>query len=50
MTPEPAQIAKIELALGELGLQPACRLEIGRGWGATRSATHTRQRNAAQFE
>ncbi len=36
MTLEEAQIAKIDLALGKLGLQPGMRLlDIGCGWGAT---------------
>ena len=36
MTLEQAQIAKIDLALGKLGLQPGMTLlDIGCGWGAT---------------
>ena len=36
MTLEEAQIAKIDLALGKLGLQPSMTLlDIGCGWGAT---------------
>jgi cyclopropane-fatty-acyl-phospholipid synthase len=36
MTLEQAQLAKIDLALGKLGLQPGMRLlDIGCGWGAT---------------
>lgn len=36
MTLEQAQLAKIELALGKLGLQPGMTLlDIGCGWGAT---------------
>src|SRR5947209_7613792 len=36
MTLEEAQIAKIDLALGKLGLQPGMTLlDIGCGWGAT---------------
>ena len=36
MTLEEAQIAKIDLALGKLGLQPGMTLlEVGCGWGAT---------------
>jgi cyclopropane-fatty-acyl-phospholipid synthase len=36
MTLEEAQIAKIDLALGKLGLQPGMKLlDIGCGWGAT---------------
>ena len=36
MTLEEAQIAKIDLALGKLGLQPGTTLlDIGCGWGAT---------------
>jgi cyclopropane-fatty-acyl-phospholipid synthase len=36
MTLEEAQIAKIDLSLGKLGLQPGMRLlDIGCGWGAT---------------
>src|SRR6516225_3390210 len=36
MTLEEAQIAKIDLALGKLGLQPGMMLlDIGCGWGAT---------------
>src|SRR5271166_5646083 len=36
MTLEEAQIAKIDLALGKLGLQPGMALlDIGCGWGAT---------------
>jgi cyclopropane-fatty-acyl-phospholipid synthase len=36
MTLEEAQIAKIDLALGKLGLQPAMTLlDIGCGWGST---------------
>ena len=35
MTLEEAQIAKIDLALGKLGLQPGMMLlEVGCGWGA----------------
>src|ERR1700684_3169109 len=36
MTLEQAQIAKIDLALGKLGLQPGMTLlDVGCGWGAT---------------
>src|SRR3982074_1168442 len=36
MTLEEAQIAKIDLALGKLGLQPGMTLlDVGCGWGAT---------------
>src|SRR5712672_383801 len=36
MTLEEAQLAKIDLALGKLGLQPGMTLlDIGCGWGAT---------------
>jgi cyclopropane-fatty-acyl-phospholipid synthase len=36
MTLEEAQIAKIDLALGKLGLQPGMTLlDIGCGWGTT---------------
>ena len=36
MTLEEAQIAKIDMALGELGLLPGMTLfDIGCGWGAT---------------
>jgi cyclopropane-fatty-acyl-phospholipid synthase len=36
MTLEEAQIAKIDLALGKLGLQPGMTLlDVGSGWGAT---------------
>ncbi len=36
MTPEEAQIAKIDLALGKLGLQPGMTfLDVGCGWGST---------------
>ena len=36
MTLEEAQIAKIDLALGKLGLQPGMTLlDIGCGWGST---------------
>src|SRR6201995_5170581 len=36
MTLEEAQIAKIDLALGKLGLQPGMMLlDVGCGWGAT---------------
>ncbi len=36
MTLEQAQIAKIDLSLGKLGLQPGMTLlDIGCGWGAT---------------
>src|SRR5678816_1060005 len=36
MTLEQAQIAKIDLALGKLGLEPGMTLlDIGCGWGAT---------------
>lgn len=36
MTLEEAQLAKIDLALGKLGLEPGMRLlDIGCGWGAT---------------
>ena len=38
MTLEEAQIAKIDLALGKLGLQPGMTLlDVGCGWGATAS-------------
>ena len=34
MTLEEAQIAKIDMTLGELGLRPGMTLlDIGRGWG-----------------
>src|ERR1700741_1482303 len=37
MTLEEAQLAKIDLALGKLGLQPGMALRaVGCGWGATR--------------
>src|SRR5436190_6517722 len=36
MTLEEAQLAKIDLALGKLGLQPGMTLlDVGCGWGAT---------------
>src|SRR3982075_1795467 len=36
MTLEEAQVAKIDLALGKLGLQPGMTLlDVGCGWGAT---------------
>ncbi len=36
MTLEEAQIAKVDLALGKLGLQPGMTLlDVGCGWGAT---------------
>jgi cyclopropane-fatty-acyl-phospholipid synthase len=36
LTPEEAQIAKIDLALGKLGLEPGMTLlDVGCGWGAT---------------
>ncbi|AMC52603.1 cyclopropane mycolic acid synthase CmaA [Mycobacterium tuberculosis variant bovis BCG] len=36
MTLQEAQIAKIDLALGKLGLQPGMTLlDVGCGWGAT---------------
>src|ERR1700755_283134 len=36
MTLEQSQIAKIDLALGKLGLQPGMTLlDVGCGWGAT---------------
>jgi cyclopropane-fatty-acyl-phospholipid synthase len=36
MTLEEAQIAKIDLALGKLGLQPGMTLlDVGCGWGST---------------
>ena len=51
MTLEEAQIAKIDLSLGKLGLQPGMTLlDIGCGWGATHAAgrrTLRRQRHRA---
>ena len=41
MTLEEAQIAKIDLSLGKLGLQPGMTLlDIGCGWGATMTPRH----------
>ena len=43
MTLEEAQIAKIDLALGKLGLQPGMTLlDVGCGWGATMLRAHER--------
>ncbi|HUO37749.1 MAG TPA: cyclopropane mycolic acid synthase family methyltransferase [Mycobacterium sp.] len=43
MTLEEAQLAKIDLALGKLGLQPGMTLlDIGCGWGATMMRADTR--------
>ena len=54
MTLEEAQIAKIDLSLGKLGLQPGMTLlDIGCGWGATMQPRHRelrRQRHRPDAE
>ncbi len=54
MTLEEAQLAKIDLALGKLGLEPGMTLlDIGCGWGATMLRaieTLRRQRHRADAE
>jgi cyclopropane fatty-acyl-phospholipid synthase-like methyltransferase len=47
---EEAQLAKVDLALGKLGLQPGMTLlDIGCGWGSWRSSDCAGQRDVWQI-
>jgi cyclopropane-fatty-acyl-phospholipid synthase len=53
MTLQEAQLAKLDLTLGKLGLQPAMTLlDVGCGWGSTmkqsRKSTSTRTRQVSR--